>query len=72
MKSSVKLAGATYADVEQVNIPTSAGGKATYTNVSDSTATAADVAQGKIFYTSGGTKTTGTATTYADYDEVSF
>lgn len=53
--------GATYNGVESVTFPVSGGGDATFYEVSDTTAAAADVASGKYFYTSSGIKTEGTA-----------
>lgn len=46
MKATVKLAGASYQSVEKVILPLAAGGTASYINVSDTTATAADVKSG--------------------------
>ena len=59
--SNVVIAGATYPDVPAVMLNKSGGGTATYTDVSDSTAVATDVAQGKYFYTAQGVRTEGTA-----------
>ena len=57
----ISLMGAVFPDVPKVILPVDGGGTATYTDVSDSTAVAADVAAGKWFYTSDGTFTEGTA-----------
>lgn len=43
-----------------VQLPISGGGTATFTEVTDTTAEAADVATGKYFYTAAGVKTQGT------------
>lgn len=52
--------GATYSNVPAVNLPKSGGGTATFTDVTDTTAAAADVATGKYFYTASGVRTQGT------------
>ena len=59
--SNVVIAGATYPDVPAVTLNKSGGGTTRFTDVSDSTAVAADVAQGKYFYTAQGVRTEGTA-----------
>lgn len=61
MSQSISLWGASYSDVPAVQLPKSGGGTATFTDVTDTTAVAADVASGKYFYTSAGTRTQGTA-----------
>ena len=57
----ISLVGATFYGVPQVDLPISGGGTASFVEISDTTATAADVASGKYFYTSAGVKTEGTA-----------
>ena len=58
---NIVLKGATYNGVESIELPQSGGGNALFTEVSDTTAIASDVASGKYFYTSAGVKTEGTA-----------
>ena len=61
MAQNLSLWGATYSNVPAVNLPKSGGGTAAFTDVSDTTATASDVASGKYFYTSAGVRTQGTS-----------
>lgn len=60
-QNDIALMGAVYPDVPAVTLPIDGGGTAVFTDVSDSTATASDVASGKYFYTAAGVKTEGTA-----------
>ena len=62
MAQSVNLWGATYSNVPAIEVPKSGGGTASFTDVTDTTATASDVASGKYFYTAAGVKTQGTST----------
>ena len=48
---SIALLNATYSGVPKVQLPISGGGTATFTEITDTTATASDVATGKYFYT---------------------
>lgn len=57
---NIALLNATYSAVPKVQLPISGGGTATFTEITDTTATASDVASGKYFYTSDGTRTAGT------------
>lgn len=57
----VVLKGTTYSGIEEIQIPTSGGGTATFTEVSDTTATAGTVVNGEVFYTSAGVRSVGTA-----------
>lgn len=60
MAQNISLQGATYPDVPSVLLPKSGGGTASFVDVTDTTATASDVASGKYFYTASGVKTVGT------------
>ena len=60
MAQNITLQGATYSAVPAVELPKQGGGTATFTDVTDTTAAAADVASGKYFYTSAGVRTAGT------------
>ena len=60
MAQNITLQGATYSAVPAVELPKQGGGTATFTDVTDTTAAAADVATGKYFYTSAGVRTAGT------------
>jgi len=61
MAQNITLLGASYSDVPAVQLPKTGGGTATFTDVTDTTAAAADVATGKYFYTAAGVFTQGTA-----------
>ena len=61
MSQNITLLGASYSAVPAITLPKTGGGTATFTDVTDTTATASDVAQGKYFYTSAGVRTAGTA-----------
>lgn len=61
MAQNITLMGASYSDVPAVTLPKAGGGTARFDDASVTTATAGDVAQGKIFVASDGTITTGTA-----------
>lgn len=61
MAQNVTVAGATYSAVPSVNLPKQGGGTASFFDVSDTTATAPDVASGKYFYTAAGVRTAGTS-----------
>lgn len=60
MAQNITLMGASYTAVPAVTLPKTGGGTATFTDVTDTTAAAADVASGKYFYTSAGVRTAGT------------
>lgn len=62
MAQNITLLGASYSDVPSVLLPKTGGGQASFTDVTDTTAAASDVAQGKYFYTASGVKTEGTST----------
>lgn len=72
MSQSISLWGATYSNVPAVQLPKSPSGTATFTDVTDTTATASDVASGKYFYTAAGVKTAGTGSGGGGGSDVSF
>lgn len=61
MAQDVTIAGASYEDVPSIDVPTTGGGTSSFFDVSDTTANAADVASGKVFYAADGVQTVGTA-----------
>lgn len=60
MAKNITFLGSSYTGVEQVTLPQTGGGTAKFTEVSDTTATAADVSNTKYFYTASGVRTQGT------------
>lgn len=60
MAQTVNLWGATYSNVPAIDVP-SGNSTARFTDVTDTTATASDVASGKYFYTAAGVRTEGTS-----------
>ena len=60
MAKNITLLGSSYTGVEQLTVPQTGGGTAKFTEVSDTTATAADVSNTKYFYTASGVRTQGT------------
>ena len=61
MAQNVTIMGASYSNVPAVTLPKTGGGTARFDDATVTTATASDVAQGKVFLASNGTITTGTA-----------
>lgn len=57
----INLVGAVFYGVPQVDLPINGGGTASFVEISDTTATAADVKVGTYFYTASGQRTEGTA-----------
>jgi len=62
MAKNISLMGASYSDVPAVVLPQIGGGTARFDDASVTTATASDVAEGKVFIAADGTITTGTGT----------
>ena len=60
MAQNITLMGASYSDVPSVQLPKTGGGTASFTDVTDTTAVAGDVAQGKYFFSASGVLTLGT------------
>lgn len=58
---NITIAGATFNGVPSIDVPVSGGGTASFVEISDTTAQASDVAQGKFFYDAQGVKTEGSA-----------
>ena len=65
MAQNITLLGANYQAVPAVELPKTGGGTASFTDVTDTTATASDVVAGKYIYTAAGVKTQGTIPVYA-------
>ena len=61
MAQNVTVQGASYSAVPAVQLPKTGGGTASFTDVTDTTASASDVASGKYFYTAAGVRTQGTS-----------
>lgn len=61
MAQNVTVAGASYSAVPSIVLPKTGGGTASFVDVTGTTATASDVASGKIFFAADGTQTTGAA-----------
>lgn len=60
MSQNITLLGASYSNVPSILLPKTGGGTASFTDVTDTTAAASDVASGKYFYTASGVRTQGT------------
>ena len=68
MAQNIDLMGNTYNSVPAVQLPKHGGGTATFTDLTPTTATAADVASPKVFFLADGTQTTGSATARSSSD----
>lgn len=62
MAQNITIWGASYSAVPAVTLPKTGGGTASFTDVTDTTATAAGVENGTYFYTAAGVKTQGSLT----------
>ncbi len=60
MSQNITLLGASYTAVPGIDLPKTGGGTARFTDVTDTTAAASDVATGKYFYDAAGVRTQGT------------
>lgn len=67
---TVTLMGATYSDVPAIVVPSGVS-TATFTDVTDTTAAASDVASGKYFYTAAGVRTAGTSSGGSSWELIS-
>ena len=61
MSKNVSLMGADYPDVPAVVLPQTGGGSAIFTDVSETTASAENVEDGKIFFNASGQRSVGSA-----------
>ena len=62
MAQNISFLGASYSNVPAVTLPKTGGGTARFTDVTDTTAVAGQVAEGAYFYNAAGERTEGTAT----------
>ncbi len=72
MSQSISLWGADYSSVPAIKLPKTGGGTASFFDVSDTTAAAADVAQGKYFHLATGERVQGTSTGGIDGDNLGY
>lgn len=68
MAQNVVINGVTYSNVPEVDIPKSGGGTASFFDISDTTAVAADVLASKTMYKADGTKVNGSIATKTSSD----
>lgn len=71
MSQNIDLMNAVYLDVPAVMLPVQGGGHAIFADPSETTATAADVAEGKTFLNAQGELTTGTANVTEEVHKIS-
>lgn len=72
MSQNISLWGATYSDVPSVLLPKSGGGTASFTDVTDTTATASDVLSGKWLHLADGSFVQGTNAGGIDGDNLGY
>ena len=60
MSKTIDLLGAVYPDVPAVELPVDGGGTALFHDIGDSTVSAGDVIEDKVFYTAAGVRSVGT------------
>lgn len=72
MAQNITIMGASYSAVPAVTLPKTGGGTAYFTDVTDTTAAASDVAQGKYFHLATGERVQGTSMSGIDGDNLGY